>query len=85
MMVVRPYIITQPNAALEPETYLFASSVEDGQRANGMYTILGTVNLNDINPSEYLAAFRKRIGQHPINQIDDLLPWNIDLTGTYVL
>jgi hypothetical protein len=27
-------------------------------------------------------AVLKRIGQHPINQIDDLLPWNIDLAKT---
>ena len=43
-------------------------------------TILGTAKLNDVNPQVYLSTVLKRIGEHPINQIDELLPWNIDLT-----
>jgi len=68
--------------ALGRRNYLFAGSVSGGQRAAVMYSILGTAKLNGINPREYLTAVLKRIGQHPINQIDDLLPWNIDLTKT---
>lgn len=68
--------------ALGRKNYLFAGSVAGGQRAAVLYTILGTANLNGINPREYLTAVLKRIGQHSINQIDDLLPWNIDLTTT---
>ena len=66
--------------ALGRKNYLFAGSVAGGQRAAALYSILNTAKLNGINPSEYLTAVLKRIGQHPINQIDDLLPWNIDLT-----
>jgi transposase len=68
--------------ALGRKNYLFAGLVAGGQRAAVLYTILGAANLNEINPREYLTAVLKRIGQHPINQMDDLLPWNIDLTTT---
>jgi transposase len=46
-----------------------------------LYSILGTAKLNDINPNAYLTAVLKRIGNHPINRIDELLPWNIDLSA----
>ena len=62
------------------KNYLFAGSKAGGERAAVMYTILGTAKLNDINPNQYLTAVLKRIGQHPINKVDELLPWNIDLS-----
>ena len=68
--------------ALGRKNYLFAGSVAGGQRAAALYSLLSTAKLNDLNPSQYLTAVLKRIGQHPINQIDELLPWNIDLTHT---
>lgn len=66
--------------ALGRKNYLFAGSVAGGQRAAVLYTILGTAKLNDVNPKVYLSTVLKRIGEHPINRIDELLPWNIDLT-----
>lgn len=65
--------------ALGRKNYLFAGSKAGGERAALLYSILGTAKLNDINPTQYLTAVLKRISQHPINQIDKLLPWNIDL------
>ncbi len=64
------------------KNYLFAGSVAGGQRAAALYSLLSTAKLNGLNPSQYLTAVLKRIGQHPINRIDELLPWNIDLTHT---
>jgi hypothetical protein len=66
--------------ALGRKNYLFAGSVAGGERAAVLYSILGTAKLNDINPKVYLTAVLKRIGNHPINRVDELLPWNIDLT-----
>ena len=66
--------------ALGRKNYLFAGSVAGGERAAVLYSILGTAKLNDINPNDYLTAVLKRIGNHPINRVDELLPWNIDLT-----
>jgi transposase len=62
------------------KNYLFAGSKAGGERAAVLYTILSTAKLNDINPNQYLTAVLKRIGQHPINKVDELLPWNIDLS-----
>ena len=66
--------------ALGRKNYLFAGSVAGGQRAAALYSLLSTAKLNGLNPSQYLTAVLKRIGQHPINRVDELLPWNIDLT-----
>lgn len=67
--------------ALGRKNYLFAGSVAGGQRAAVLYSILSTAKLNGINPNDYLTAVLKRIGNHPINRIDELLPWNIDLAS----
>ena len=40
-----------------------------------MYTIIETCRMNGINPQAYLANILARIADHPINRIDDLLPW----------
>jgi transposase len=69
--------------ALGRKNYLFAGSVAGGQRAAALYSLLSTAKLNGLNPSQYLTAVLKRIGQHPINRVDELLPWNIDLTHTH--
>ncbi|EKL33347.1 transposase IS66 family protein [Vibrio cholerae HE-40] len=66
--------------ALGRKNYLFAGSVAGGERAAVLYSILGTAKLNGINPNDYLTAVLKRIGNHPINRIDELLPWSIDLS-----
>jgi hypothetical protein len=41
------------------------------------YTLLRTAKLNGIEPEAYLREVLNRIGEHPINAIDALLPWNI--------
>lgn len=68
--------------ALGRKNYLFAGSPSGGQRAAVLYSIISTANLNGVNPRKYLSAVLKRIGQHLINKIDKLLPWNIDLNIT---
>ena len=40
-----------------------------------MYTLLGTGELNKINPQRYLRHILERIADHPSNRIDELLPW----------
>ena len=40
-----------------------------------MYTIMETAKMNGVNPQAYLTDILSRIAEHPINRIDELLPW----------
>ena len=43
-----------------------------------MYTIMQTVKLNEVNPELYLKDTLAKIANaHPINHIDELMPWMI--------
>ena len=63
--------------ALGRKNWLFAGSDDDGERAAAMYTLIGTAKLNEIDPEAYLRYVLERIAEHPINQVDELLPWNV--------
>jgi hypothetical protein len=47
------------------------------QRAASHYTLIGTAKLNELDPAFYLRAILEKIPEHPINRIEELLPWNI--------
>jgi transposase len=55
--------------------YLFAGSDGGGESAAIIYSLIGTARLNDVEPFAYLRAFFEQIADHPINLIDELLPW----------
>ncbi len=57
--------------------YLFAGSDGGGQSAAVIYSLIGTARLNDIEPYADLRAVFERIAEHPINRIDELLPWRL--------
>jgi transposase len=63
--------------ALGRKNYLFAGSDIGGERAAAIYTLVGTAKLNGIDPHAYLREVLSRIASHPINRIEELLPWNI--------
>lgn len=63
--------------ALGRKNYLFAGSDVGGERAAAFYSLIGTAKLNGLDPEGYLRAVLERIAEHPINRIDELLPWNL--------
>ena len=67
------------DVALGRRSYLFAGSDAGGERAASMYTLIGTCKLTGVDPEAYLRHVFERIADHPINRIDELLPWNVRL------
>lgn len=65
---IRPVVLGRRN-------YLFCGSDAGGQRAACLYTLAETCKMNGINPQAYLTDILGRIADHPIHQIDALLPW----------
>ena len=63
--------------ALGRKNWLFAGSDEGGERAAAIYSLLGTAKLNDLDPEAYLRYVLERIAEHPINRIEELLPWSV--------
>jgi len=63
--------------ALGRKNWLFAGSDDGGERAATIYSLLGTAKLNSLDPEGYLRYVLERIADHPINRIEELLPWNV--------
>jgi transposase len=59
------------------KNYLFHGSDAGGERAAAIYGLIGTAKLNSLNPEAYLREVLSRIADHPINRIEELLPWNL--------
>jgi hypothetical protein len=70
--------------ALGRKNYLFAGSDAGGERAAVIYSLLGSAKLNGIDPEAYLSSVLGRIADHPINRIEELLPWNLLPTASVV-
>ena len=63
--------------ALGRKNYLIAGSDAGGERAAAIYSLLGSAKLNGIDPETYLSAVLRRVADHPVNRVADLLPWNL--------
>jgi hypothetical protein len=63
--------------ALGRKNYLFAGSDAGGERAAAIYSLIGTAKLNGLDPEAYLREVLTRIADHPINRIEELLPWHL--------
>jgi transposase len=63
--------------ALGRKNYLFAGSDAGGERAAAIYSLIGTAKLNGLDPEAYLREVLTRIADHPINRVEELLPWHL--------
>ena len=63
--------------AIGRKNFLHLGSDAGGDSAAVIYTLIGTAKLNGINPQHYLRYVLERIADHPINRIDELLPWAV--------
>ena len=62
--------------ALGRRSWLFAGSDRGGERAAAMYTLIATAKLNGIDPQAWLDDVLRRIADHPVSRLDQLLPWH---------
>jgi hypothetical protein len=70
---IRPLVMGRKN-------YLFQGSDRGGDNAAVIYTLIGTARLNNVEPYAYLRSVFERLADHPAARIDELLPWNIELS-----
>jgi transposase len=63
--------------AVGTKNWLHCGSDAGGLRAAAMYSLIGSAKMNGLDPLAYLRYVLTHIADHPINRIDDLLPWKI--------
>jgi len=56
---------------------MFAGSDAGCERAARFYALLNTAKLNGLDPEAYLAHVLGRIAEHPVNRVEELLPWHL--------
>ena len=58
------------------DAYLFIAAERAGHVAATLYSLIGTCKLNAVEPYAYLKEVLRRLPQHPINRVAELLPFN---------
>ncbi|MHC0055110.1 IS66 family transposase, partial [Actibacterium sp. D379-3] len=66
---IKPVVIGRKN-------WLFAGADAGGETLAKAMTIIESAKLSGHDPEAYLADILARIGDHKINRLDELLPWN---------
>jgi hypothetical protein len=63
--------------AIGRRNYLFAGADSGGERAAAIYSLMGTAKLNGVDPEAWLRHVLANIADHPVNRVDEFLPWNL--------
>jgi transposase len=61
--------------ALGRRNYLFAGSDAGGASAAAIYSLIGTAKLNGVDPQAWLTHVLTHIADHPVNRVNEFLPW----------
>lgn len=71
---IRPFVIGRKN-------WLFANSVKGAKASSTLYSLIETAKANEIEPWHYLnLVFKDLPNATTIEDIEALLPWNVDLS-----
>jgi len=62
--------------ALGRRNWMFVGSPKGGDASALFYSLVVSCRLNGVEPEAWFTDIIARIGNHPINRIDELLPWN---------
>jgi len=62
--------------ALGRRNFLLSGADCRGERAAAMYGLIGTAKLNGVDHEAWLRYMLAHIADHPVNRVDDFLPWN---------
>ncbi len=62
--------------AVGRKNWIFAGSDSGGRRAAAILTLIETCKLNKVDAEAWLADVLARLADHPMQRIDDLMPWN---------
>lgn len=65
--LIRPIAVGRRN-------YLFAGSHEGAQRGAIFYSLFACCKLNEVDPVQWMEDVMRRLPEHPINRIEELLP-----------
>ncbi len=71
--------------ALGRKSHFFAGSDGGAERWATVCSLIATARLNDVEPFAYLRdVLQRMVDGHPINRLDELLPWNwAPITGSH--